>query len=165
MARKKERPPFWFEESFERFRKLEEEFHRMLSEFWRNPFEFTFPELRFPRMRISTEFIRNIPIDLAETDKEIIVRADLPGFNKEEIRIKATEDTLEIVAEKKKEKVEKGKTFYRQERMMGSASRLIRLPERVKPEEAKAKFENGVLEIILPKAEVKKPKEKEIRIE
>jgi len=159
---KKKKYPFWFE-SFEGLRRMEEDFHRMMHEMWREPFEFKlkFPEIKFPRT-----FARFIPINMAESDGELILRAELPGFNKDEIKLKVTPTTVDISAEKKKLSVEKGKTFYKQERAYGSARRVTTLPTEVKTEGIKAKFENGVLEIIMQKKEIaKKKEEKEIKLE
>jgi len=160
---KKKKHLLWFEDPFEKMSEMHEDIHRMMRGFWERPFEFRIPEIRIPEMQFRKEFVRTIPIDIAETEKELIVRADLPGFSKDEIKLKVTANTIDIAAEKKKEVVEKGKTFFRQERSYGAARRMLTLPEEVKPEQAKAKFEDGVLEVILPKAQVKK-KEKEIEI-
>ncbi len=166
MKKRRERPPFWFEDTFNRIRKLEEEFHRMLADFWRDPFEFETPEFRMPSFKIRGEVFQPVSIDVSETKDEVIVRADLPGFNKEDIKLKATEWTVTIEAEKSEEKVEQDEQYYRRERKMGKVSRTVELPAEVIPEKAKAKFENGVLEIRLPKKEPEeKEEEKEIEIE
>jgi len=151
---KKKKYPFWFE-SFEGLRRMEEDFHRMMQDMW-----------RFPMPKMKLEFARTIPIDIAESERELILRAELPGFNKDEIRLKVTPNTIDISAEKKKISIDKGKTFYRQERSYGSARRVMTLPTEVKTEGVKTKFENGVLEIIMQKKEVaKKKEEKEIKVE
>jgi HSP20 family protein len=80
------------------------------------------------------EFTRTMPIDIAESERELILRAELPGFNKDEIKLKITPTTVDVSAEKKKISIDKGKTFYRQERSYGSASRVMTLPVEVKTE-------------------------------
>jgi HSP20 family protein len=165
MRRRRERPPFWFEETFDRIRRLEEEFHRMLSDFWRAGFG-EFPEFRLPRIRIETEAFGSMPVDVSETKDEVIVRADLPGFSKDEIKLKATQDELIIEAGKREEKEERAENYFRQERRWGAVRRVIPLPVPVIPEKARAKFENGVLEVRLPKQEPEEEEEeKEIKIE
>jgi len=119
---------------------MEEDFHRMMQDMWKIP---------MPKMRL--EFIRTIPIDIAESDGELVLRAELPEFNKDEIKLKVTPTTVDISAEKKKISIDKGKTFYKQKRSYGSARRIMTLPAEVKAEGIKAKFENGVLEIVLKK--------------
>ncbi len=164
MPKRRERPPFWFEETFDRIRKLEEDIFRAFSDFWRfSPFEFEEREFRMPLP--TWREISTIPVDVAETREEVIVRADLPGFAKDEIRVKATENEVILEAEKKEERKEEGEDYLRQERRMNRVARAIPLPVAVIPEKAKAKFENGVLEIRLPKAEIEEEEEKEIEIE
>ncbi len=160
MVRRRERPPFWFEETFDRIRKLQEDIFRAFDEFWRPPFEFEFEP---PRVSFSTT--PQAPVDVSETPREVIVRIDLPGFRKEDIRLKATETELIVEAERKEERKEEKENFFRQERRYGAVRRVIPLPVPVIPEKAKARFENGVLEVRLEKAEPEEEKEKEIKIE
>jgi len=112
---------------------------------------------------VSKEFAE-MPVDVSETDNEIIVRADLPGFKKEEISIRASTDSLEIEAEHKEKKIKKGERFYQAERKFGRVFRRIQLPEPVDYENAKARMEDGVLTVVLPKKEKAKVK-KEIKVE
>jgi HSP20 family protein len=101
-------------------------------------------------------------IEISETENEVIVRADLPGFSKEEVSVNATENTLTIEAKRKEKKEEKGERFYRIERKIGSLRRTVSLPVEIDAERAKAKMKDGVLEIVLPKKEKRKGKEIEI---
>lgn len=102
--------------------------------------------------------------DVRETDNEVIVIVELPGVSKEDIQLKATEDSLEIKVETKKLVEEREEGFFRKERSYRGFYRRIMLPSKVIPESARAKYENGVLEVRLPKAEAKE-KAKKIRIE
>lgn len=88
----------------------------------------------------------------------------MPGFKKDEIKLKVTPKAVYISTEKKKQAIEKDKTFFRMEKDFSSASRVMSLPEEVKTEGVKAKFENGILEIVLKKKETAK-KEKEVKID
>lgn len=117
----------------------------------------------FPGKELSGGFARTVLLKLADSNKELIVRAELPGFKKDEISLKVTENAIFLAAEKKKQKLEQAKGFFRAEKSYGSASRMFTLPHPVKPAEAKAKFVDGVLEIILPKAGTKK--EKQVKVE
>ena len=160
--RKRNRPPFWFEETFDRIRRMEEDLHRLMQDVWKSAFS-TFTGFEFPRFE--REGFGSIPVDVAETKDEIIIRADLPGFSKEEIKVKATEDSVIIEAEKREERKESAENYVMQERRYGAVRRVIPLPVQVIPEEAKARFKDGVLEIRLKKAHVEEEKEKEIEIE
>ena len=101
-------------------------------------------------------------VDIKETDKEVLIKADLPGMKLEDIDVSVDEDQLLIKGERKTEKEEKKKDYIRVERSYGSFYRSFNIGVPVKADEIKASYKNGVLEINLPKAEVKKPKKIEI---
>jgi HSP20 family protein len=90
-------------------------------------------------------------VDVKETDKEIKVSAELPGMNDKDIDVSLTKDSLTIKGEKKEEKEDKGKNYYRMERSFGSFTRTVPLPAEVDTEKAKADFVKGVLTVTLPK--------------
>ncbi|PKC59850.1 HSP20-like chaperone [Rhizophagus irregularis] len=101
-------------------------------------------------------------IDVHENDNEFLVNAELPGLNKDQINIDVRDNALIISGETKKDqKYEKGKTLI-QERSYGSFTRSISLPPNVKAEDITAKFEDGLLELKLPKSA---PTGKKITIE
>jgi len=97
-------------------------------------------------------------VDVKETDKEVLIKADLPGIKKEDIDVSVDEDQLVIKGERKMKKEEKGKDYIRVERNYGSFYRSFSLGVPVKEDEIRADYKNGVLEITIPKAEVKKPR-------
>jgi HSP20 family protein len=90
-------------------------------------------------------------IDVAENDKEIKVSAELPGMDEKDIEIGLARDELTIKGEKKLEKEEKGKNYYRMERSYGSFSRSVTLPTEVDMDKADVQFKKGLLTIVLPK--------------
>ncbi|NOZ67939.1 MAG: Hsp20/alpha crystallin family protein [Deferribacteres bacterium] len=90
-------------------------------------------------------------IDVVENDKEIKVKAELPGMDEKDIEVSINEDTLTIRGEKKEEQEDKGKDYYRMERSYGSFTRTIPLPVEVETDKAEAKFKKGVLTVTLPK--------------
>lgn len=99
-----------------------------------------------------------LPLDMYETDTDVIVKATVPGVKPEEIEVTVTGDLLTIKGEfKSEEKVEK-RNYLRQERRYGSFCRQVGLPAGVDSEKAKATFENGVLTLELPKVEAVKAK-------
>ncbi|MCK4859971.1 MAG: Hsp20/alpha crystallin family protein [Candidatus Omnitrophica bacterium] len=103
-----------------------------------------------------------LPADIGETNVDIIVTVDIPGVEKSDINIKATPNRIEISAEAKEEKHEEGKAFYRRERRERHFYRTLTLPTEVLVDDARAKYRNGILTIILPKKEVKKAKNLEV---
>ncbi|HEY84791.1 MAG TPA: Hsp20/alpha crystallin family protein [Chloroflexi bacterium] len=90
-------------------------------------------------------------VDIAETDKEIKVSTELPGLSEDDIEVSLSGDTLTISGEKKAEKEDKGKNYYRMERSYGSFRRAIPLPCEVETDKVNATFKKGVLNIVLPK--------------
>lgn len=99
-----------------------------------------------------------ISMDVIEDDENITILTDLPGVNKDDIKIDITEDTLTIDA-KFQEEIEEGKEegmmYHKKERSYGEAKRTIVLPANIKIDGATAKFDNGVLAVVLPKLEKK----------
>ena len=156
---KKKKASLWFEDPVDEIRRMQEELLR------------NFQGIRIPWLPIKPLPIRPlfgarfIPVRMAETDTELILRAELPGFSKDEVKLRVTPTTVDISAEKKKVSIEKGEDFYRQEKAYGSARRVMPLPVEVKTEGVKAKFENGILEVVMPKKEIKKKEEKEVKVE
>ena len=96
------------------------------------------------------------PVDVYETDSEVVVKAELPGVKKEDIDITIKENAVHLKAERKEEREEKTENVYRVERFYGTIERIVPLPTEVKPEEAKAEYKDGVLEIRIPKVKVSK---------
>ena len=90
-------------------------------------------------------------VDLSETEKEIIVKADIPGVEEKDLDISISNNILVIRGEKKSEKEEKKENYYRSERSYGSFQRSIQLPVKVEESKVDAVFKNGVLKITLPK--------------
>jgi HSP20 family protein len=116
---------------------------------------------RYPRERAEVYWAP--PVDVEETDNSVVVRAELPGMKKEDIKVTVSEDTVTITGERRHEAEEKGKTFHRLERAYGSFLRTVALPAPVESGKAAASYKNGVLELTLPKSE--KVKAREIAIE
>ncbi len=101
-------------------------------------------------------------VDIKETDKEVTLRADLPGMKLEDIDVSVEENQLIIKGKRKYEKEEKEKDFVRLERSYGSFYRSFNIGVPIKEDKIKASYKDGVLEINVPKAEVKRPKKIQI---
>jgi HSP20 family protein len=89
-------------------------------------------------------------IEIFERGGQFIVRADLPGLTKDDVKVDITDEALTIQGERKQEHEEDREGWHRSERSYGSFYRSIPLPEGIKAEEAKANFRDGVLEISMP---------------
>jgi len=109
--------------------------------------------------------LRAPSLDVFEEKDDIVVKADLPGMNKEEIEVTVTGDVVTIKGEKKKEEEVKEKDYYRRERSYGSFVRSVELPCEVKSDQIKANFKDGVLEVRMPKTEEAKKKCVSIKID
>ena len=94
----------------------------------------------------------NPHVDVTETEKEIKITAELPGIDEKDIDVSVTRDTLTLKGEKKEEKEDNGKDYYRMERSYGSFSRTIPLPVEVDTEKILASYKKGILNIKIPKS-------------
>jgi HSP20 family protein len=103
-------------------------------------------------------------VDIAEHADEYSVRVELPGVDKDDVKITLESNILTIRGEKKKETEEKGKNFHRMERAYGSFQRSFTLPTTVKSDKIDALYKDGILTIHLPKAEEAKPKQIEVKV-
>jgi HSP20 family protein len=97
-------------------------------------------------------------VDVFEKQDKFVVKAELPGMKEEDIDVSVIGDTLSIKGEKKTEKEVKEEDYYRSERSYGSFYRSIPLPSNVDADKIEASFEDGVLEVALPKSAKVKPK-------
>ena len=113
----------------------------------------------------SEEGVRLPPVDVSETDDEIIVRAEMPGIEKDKIDIEVLPESLSISAEMSREQTEEKATHHYRERVWGRFERTLGLPAEVVSDEAKATFRDGVLEIRLQKsAKAKAPTPKRVEV-
>jgi HSP20 family protein len=98
------------------------------------------------------------PVDIQETDDSYRIQVELPGLSKEDIQITLENNVLRLTGERKFEKDIKKENYHRIERTYGTFSRSFALPSQVSSDKVEAKFENGVLSIVVPKAEQAKPR-------
>lgn len=103
-------------------------------------------------------------VDIAEDDKEIRIKVELPEVDKKDINVKIDRDTMTISGERKMEKEEKKENYTRIERSYGSFTRSFTLPDYVDREKIKAETKDGVLKLTLPKAKATKAETKQIAI-
>lgn len=116
----------------------------------------------FPAEMFSGELTPRI--DMVETDKEVVVKVELPGMTEKDFDISVNKDVLTISGEKKQEKEETEKGWYRMERQYGSFSRSIPLPYETEYDKAEAEYKSGILSIKLPKSAVQQKATKTIPV-
>ena len=112
-----------------------------------------------------TDGVWNPSVDVTEDKDSLVVKAEMPGLNKDDVKISVHDNVLTLKGEKKQEKEEKDKDYHRVERSYGSFCRSFQLPTTVRADKIEANYKDGVLSIILPKTEEVKPKEIPISID
>lgn len=103
-------------------------------------------------------------VDMYQTEKDLIVKATLPGVKPEDIDISVTGDVLTLRGEVKQEQETKETNYHMRERRFGSFTRSLPLPVSVVTDQAHAEFENGVLTLVLPKSKVDRPKTISVKV-
>ena len=97
-------------------------------------------------------------VDVFDTENAVVLKAELAGMNPDDIEIEVEDNVLTIRGERKFEEEVDEERYYRVERRFGSFQRSLALPQGVKPEDIQAAYEDGILEVRVPKAEEEKPK-------
>jgi len=142
------------------FRSMREQIDRLMDEFDRGLFPSRWMEMT-PFSKLTSEIRGLVPaVDVIDEEKAYRVTAELPGLTEKDIEVTKDGDLLTIKGEKKEEHEEKEKGYFLSERHFGSVERSLRLPEGIDDSKIEAKFENGVLTVILAKTPeaVSKPK-------
>lgn len=104
-------------------------------------------------------------VDIEENDESFLIRADIPGVNKEDIDVRLENGVLSITGERSEEKeVGEGTRLHRTERYCGTFSRRFTLPASIKASKVDASYRDGVLSLMIPKAEEAKPKAIDIKV-
>jgi len=104
-------------------------------------------------------------VDISETDKEFVIKAEIPGVVKEDVSVTVDNRIMTVRGEKKQEMEDKGKTFHRVERHYGSFTRSFTLPDNIDETTIKASFKEGLLNLHIQKSKEVKPKALEIKVE
>jgi HSP20 family protein len=141
--------------------KLQDEMNQMFSDFFRRPFGLS----SFMDSPFSTPLGDFSPrVNMSETEKAYNLSVELPGMEPNDIDISLADNMLTISGEKKAEKEEKNKRYYRVERSYGSFQRRIPLPTEVIGDQIEATFKNGVLSIEIPKSEEAQKRSRRIEV-
>ena len=104
-------------------------------------------------------------VDVAEDDKEYLIKAELPEVKKEDVKVTVENGVLTITGERKFEKEEKNKKYHRVERAYGSFMRSFTLPQDAAGDKISAEFKDGVLKVHLPKSAEAKPKSIDVKVD
>lgn len=148
------RDRYW--DPFDIMREIQEEIDAIFRDFMRGPRLWSYRE---PGERFEvSETWREPFADIFDRGDRFVITVELPGVRKEDIKLRVTEDTVYIEAQMRREKELEQEGAIRIERYYSGYRRVIRLPDEVIPEKAKARYNNGVLEIEIPK---KNPTKKE----
>jgi len=154
---------------FEFTRNFSNEMERMFGDFghefpWRLPRLFTRGRSLFRHGAREFGMTWSPRIDVHERDEKLFVHADLPGMNKDEVKVEVVDDMLTIHGERKQEKSEQHEGYSYSECNYGSFYRSIPLPEGVYASKATADFRKGVLEVTMPVTSATKPKARQLEI-
>lgn len=130
-----------FNELARTFKRMQEEFESVARNWNQEEFE------------LPTTATSPVKVDVEETDEALVVTAELPGFETDDMDLRVNEQTLHIQAEREEEEEAEEGEYVRRERHRASVTRSVALPEAVETEGIEASYDNGVLTVRLPKSE------------
>ena len=113
---------------------------------------------------LTTKQTNVIPVDISENEKEFILSADFPGFDKKDVSLKVEENQLRLTADQEDQKKSNDGKYSLRERLSGKLSRNFTLPDNVISDSINAKFKNGTLTISIPKIKERKSDIRQIKI-
>ena len=159
-VKKAEAPTPW--RPFMDLDRWERDAQRMMDQFFGRPFMPWWPE----RWARTEPMEMNAPsVDVYVEKDDIVIKAELPGMEKDDIEVNLSNHLLTLKGEKKRDEKIKEEGYFCSERAYGSFARTLELPAEVQGEQVKASFKNGVLEIRLPVAEAAKAKTIKVEVE
>lgn len=121
-------------------------------------FEDAFPMSRWLDDVWSFGYTRYPPVNVWHSENEVVVDAELPGVEPQHIEVKLEEDELTLSGERMEEPNKEGTALHRRERPFGKFRRKLRLPYRGQADKVNASYRNGILRIVVPRAEADKPR-------
>jgi HSP20 family protein len=134
---------------------MQREINRMFDSFFRS---------EIPEGSPLAESVWTPAVDIAEDENGYIVKVELPGVAREQVKITMQDNVLSIKGEKVQENESRTSSFHRTERSYGSFERRFSLPSNVRQDSIDATFKDGILTVALPKAEEAKPKQIEVTV-
>jgi len=158
--------PRW--DPFREFARMERDMRNMFDDFWGGRArQEALPgpgKVQLPARR-DEALVGTPTVDIVDKKDKLVLRSEMPGAKKDNIKISIEEDRIHLSGKIEREKEEKKEDYYYSERAYSAWERTIPLPVKIKPDDVKATYKNGVLEVTLPKAEEAKAKVKDIKIE
>ncbi len=148
--------------------RIEREMARMFDEFWGSEARGLgrLPSSKKAGVPVEREgLVGTSLVDLVDKEDSLVLKSEMPGARKEDIKISVTDEEVTLSGKVERKKEEKEENYYYFERVYDEWQRTIPLPVRIKSDKAKAKYENGLLEVTLPKAEEAQAKRKELKID
>ncbi len=104
-------------------------------------------------------------VDVYETEKDVVVKAEIPGVSREDLNVFVDEYSVRISGQTKRDAEFRDENMFRSERFYGSFSRTVPLPVEVKSDKARAEYKDGILSVIVPKAETSQTRARKIDIQ
>lgn len=139
----------WFEDFERRFDDMRKE---LVSRFERTP------------LLLPADGTRTALADVEDAGKEFVAKVELPGLKKEDVHLEVDDRSLRVWGETRREEETKRHGFVRHERSSTSFERYLTLPEEVDPDAARASFDNGVLEVVVPKTKPARHHSREVKV-
>ncbi len=160
-----EKVSYYPERQHEPMLQLHRDIDNIFAHFFRG---FGMPTMGLRSLRSFPEFegtnLLKPQVDLSATDKHYLLTVEIPGVDEKDVSLDITGNTMTIKGEKKQEKEEKEKNYYRIERSYGSFQRVLSLPDDVDQDGIKASFKNGVLSVTMPRKALPQGTSKQIEI-
>jgi HSP20 family protein len=130
------------------FEEMDRMFENLMARNWFRPFRWDMPTFDGLRMPFEAKMPR---VDVIDRDKEVVIRAEIPGVDKKDLDVSMTDNSITIKGSTRQEKEDKGEDYYRSEISKGSFCRTVAIPDNVDASKVKASFKDGVLELTVPK--------------
>lgn len=131
------------------FEEMERTFERLMQRDWLRPFKWDWP---ISSTVAESMNVRLPAVDVIDQDNQVVVRAEMPGIDKKNIEVSMTENSITIRGKARSEAKEERGDFYRSEISQSAFTRTLSLPSGVDPAQVKAKLQDGILEVIVAKA-------------
>jgi HSP20 family protein len=150
---------------FNPFQEMERMFDEFMGRGWMRPMRWDRPFFAdFPPMLMPSFDVKGMPkVDVVDRDEDLVVRAELPGVEKDNVSVTLSDNVMTIKAESKREAKEEKGDYHRSEIYRGTFQRTFTLPAAVDEGKAKASMKDGILEVVVPKIE--KSRRHAVRVE